>query len=60
MNFHTKKDIAAAKKVTPRCVDNWVKRGLLPPPKKLGTSMQARVRWTDEQVAQLDRNLAGA
>lgn len=60
MNFHTKKDIADAKRVTPRCVDNWVKRGLLPAPKKLGTSQQARVRWTDEQVAQLDRKLGGA
>ena len=60
MKLHTKKSIAEDKSVTPRCVDNWVKRGLLPPPKKLGTSQQARVRWTDEQVAQLDRNLAGA
>lgn len=58
MNLHTKKDIAAAKKVTPRCIDNWVKRGWLPPPTKFGTSQQARVRWTDEQVAALDRKLA--
>ena len=60
MKLHTKKDIADAKKVTARTVDNWVERGLLPPPIKLGTSQQARVRWTDESVAVLDHNLASA
>jgi hypothetical protein len=60
MKLHTKKSIADDKGVTPRSVDNWVKRGLLPAPIKLGTSQQARVRWTDEHVAQLDRNLSGA
>jgi hypothetical protein len=58
MKYHTKNSIAGDKGVTPRCVDNWRKRGLLPAPIKLGTSQQARVRWTDEQVAELDRNLA--
>jgi DNA-binding transcriptional MerR regulator len=59
MREHTKANIAADKKVSPRTVDNWVARGLLPPPRKWGTSKQARVRWTDEDLAVLDRNLSG-
>jgi predicted DNA-binding transcriptional regulator AlpA len=55
----TKRDIAEGRKVTTRTVDNWVERGFLPPPKKLGSSQQARVRWTQEQVAELDRKLFG-
>ena len=55
--FYTKHDISSPRKVTDRTVDNWVERGLLAPPLKLGSSRQARVRWTAEQVAELDRNL---
>jgi hypothetical protein len=58
MNFHTKQQIALSKRVTPRTVDNWVEKGWLSAPIKFGTSQQARVRWTDEQVADLDRTLA--
>jgi hypothetical protein len=58
MALHTKDDIAKARKVHQRTVDNWRARGLLPEPIKLGTAQQSRVRWTDEAVAALDRNLA--
>jgi hypothetical protein len=58
MNLHTKTGIAQARKVTPRTVDNWVRRRWLSPPLKLGAAQQSRVRWTDEQVAELDRRLA--
>ena len=44
--------------VTPRTIENWRKRKLLPEPLKLGTAIQARVRWSDEDVAVLDANLA--
>ena len=54
----TKTEIAEGRKVSTRTVDNWVARGLLAEPLKLGTAQQARVRWTDAQVAELDRNLA--
>jgi predicted DNA-binding transcriptional regulator AlpA len=54
----TKKQIAESKNVSERTVQNWVKRGLLPRPIKLGSTVQSRVRWTDAQVAELDRNLA--
>ncbi len=58
MAFHTKQQIAADRKVTTRSVDNWRARGLLAAPIKLGNAPQSRVRWTDEQVAELDRKLA--
>ncbi len=58
MTYHTKQQIARDRGVTPRTVDNWRTRGLLAPPIKLGTAAQSRVRWTDQQVADLDRNLA--
>jgi prophage antirepressor-like protein len=58
MQLHTKADIAAAKQVSPRTVDNWVTRGILPRPRKWGTTLQARVRWTDEDLSILDRNLS--
>lgn len=60
MQFYTKRDIAEARRVTPRSVDNWRKAGLLPEPIKLGAHTQSRVRWTAEQVAELDRRLAAA
>jgi len=59
MQLYTKKDIATLKAVTPRCIDNWVRRGLLPAPIKLGTAQQARVRFTAEALATLERNLSG-
>jgi hypothetical protein len=43
--------------MTARTVDAWVQGGLLPPPIKLGTAMQSRVRFTSQAVAILDRNL---
>jgi hypothetical protein len=55
--YHRKSDIAARYSVTERSVDLWVGRGLLAEPIKFGTSQQSRVRWTDEQVAELDRKL---
>jgi len=58
MTLHTKQQIARDRGVTPRTVDNWRARGFLPAPLKLGTAAQSRVRWTDQQVAELDRNLA--
>ena len=57
MDYFTKQRIADGHAVKARTVDNWVARGLLPPPIKLGTTKQARVRWTAEAVAELDRNL---
>lgn len=57
MRLWTKNEIATARKVTPRCVDIWVDRKLLAAPIKLGDKQQSRVRWTDEQVAELDRRL---
>ena len=55
---HTKSAIAARYGVTPRTVENWWKRGLLPPPLKLGNAVQSRVRWADEDLDTLERNLA--
>ena len=55
---HTKAAIATRYGVTPRTVENWWKRGLLPAPLKLGNAAQSRVRWTDEDLETLDRNLA--
>lgn len=60
MQMYTKRDIAEAKRVSPRTVDNWREAGLLAEPLKLGNQPQSRVRWTAEQVAELDRRLAGA
>lgn len=58
MQTFTKRDIADAKRVSTRCVDNWVSRGLLDRPLKLGSHTQSRVRWTAEQVAALDARLS--
>jgi hypothetical protein len=58
MQTFTKRDIADSKRVSTRCVDNWVARGLLDKPLKLGTHTQSRVRWTAEQVAALDARLS--
>jgi hypothetical protein len=57
MKRYTKADIAAENGVSLRTVDNWVRRGLLPPPVKLGTAQQSRVRWDEAARAELDRNL---
>jgi predicted DNA-binding transcriptional regulator AlpA len=54
----SKDAIARAKGVSSRTIDNWVTRGLLPAPLKFGVSDQSRVRWTERDVAELDRNLA--
>jgi DNA-binding transcriptional MerR regulator len=56
--LHTKDDIAARTRVCRRTVEHWIARGLLPKPLKFGTKKQSRVRWTDEHLAELDRNLA--
>jgi len=58
MGLQSKQRIARERGFTTRAVDIWVTRGLLSPPMKLGTTKQAHVRWTDEQVAALDANLA--
>ena len=58
MRLHSKQTIAADRGVTCRTVDNWRERGLLPAPIKMGITLQSRVRWTDESLATLDRNLA--
>jgi hypothetical protein len=55
---YSKSDLARAKGVTPRTIDNWVERGLLPAPMKFGTAAQSRVRWTDSDIAVLESNLA--
>lgn len=57
MREFSKADIAKAKKVSTRTVDNWVASGKLPRPRKWGETQQARVRWTEEDLAALDRNL---
>ena len=57
MRLYSKLELARAKSVTTRCIDMWVQRELLPKPLKLGTTRQARVRWTQEAVEVLDRNL---
>ena len=55
--FPTKREIAERFRVTPRTVDNWVDRGLLPEPTKLGEKQQSRVRWTDDDVQKLEQRL---
>jgi DNA-binding transcriptional MerR regulator len=57
--MYTKKEIAKARNVSERTVDNWRSRGLLAKPIKMGSSVQARVRWTDAHVEELDKKLAG-
>lgn len=59
MRYFTKNELAEAARVTPRCIDNWVARGLLDPPIKLGDKPQSRVRWTEEQKVALERRLSG-
>ena len=58
-DFPTKREIAERYRVTPRTVENWVDRGWLAPPIKLGTQQQSRVRFTPESVAELERRLRG-
>lgn len=58
MELFTKTQIARARSVTERTVDNWVDKELLSPPIKLGTKQQSRVRWTKDSVDALDRKLA--
>jgi DNA-binding transcriptional MerR regulator len=54
----TKLQVAAERGVSTRTVDNWITRGLLRPPIKLGTQPQSRVRFSAEQLAELDERLA--
>jgi DNA-binding transcriptional MerR regulator len=56
--FFTKNELARARKVTTRTIDKYVARGLMPPPMKLGTQPQSRVRFTPGHLEILDRNLA--
>jgi predicted DNA-binding transcriptional regulator AlpA len=57
--FLTKQQVANRLAVTPRTVDNWCRSGFLPPPVKLGDSMQSRVRWTAEAVEGFEQRLCG-
>jgi predicted site-specific integrase-resolvase len=41
----SKNELAERLGVTPRTIDNWVERGLIDPPIKLGTAQQSRVRF---------------
>lgn len=56
--LYTAADIGRRYRIAERTVRAWVARGLLPSPQKLGPHMQSRVRWTAEDVATLDANLA--
>jgi hypothetical protein len=56
--FHRKVDVAQRYGVTERQVDYWRAEGLLPQPIKIGTSQQAKVRWTDEHLATFEKRLA--
>lgn len=56
--LHTAADIGSRYRVVDRTVRSWVARGLLPPPRKLGPHIQSPARWTDEDLAVLDANLA--
>lgn len=46
MFFLTKKQVAARAHVTPRTIENWVKRGVCPEPFKLGKACL----WDRDQV----------
>ena len=59
-SYFSKAEIAERLRVSARTVDNYVARGLLDRPLKLGVSAQARVRWTAAAVEQLEKNLANA
>jgi hypothetical protein len=54
----TKKELAAAFRVSERTVDSWVAQGLLPSPIKLGTAQQSRVRFPIDSVAFAQERLA--
>jgi hypothetical protein len=53
-HLFTKREIAEKFGVTERTVDAWVERGHLAKPIKLGTTVQARVKWPAEAVAKLN------
>jgi predicted DNA-binding transcriptional regulator AlpA len=57
MNYVTKRQIAERFGVSLRSVDNWVARGELARPVKLGTAAQARVRWPADAVAAFEQRL---
>jgi len=59
IKFLTKNQVAERFSVTNRTVDNWCRSGFLPPPVKLGDSMQSRVRWTAEAIERLEQRLLG-
>ena len=54
----TKADLAHAFGVTERTIDNYVRRGLLPTPLKLGAGRSSPVRWQMDDLQALRRNLA--
>ena len=54
----TKADLARALRVSERTVDNYVKRGLLPVPLKLGLGRSSPVRWQLKDLETLRKNLA--
>lgn len=58
-DYPTKREIAERFRVTPRTVENWVDRGLLAAPIKLGSCQQSRVRFTAEAVAEFEQRLRG-
>jgi predicted DNA-binding transcriptional regulator AlpA len=55
--YVTKRELAERLGVTARCIDAWVKAGRLPPPVKLGSTPQSRVRWGADQLGDLDSRL---
>jgi len=52
-----KSELAKHFGVTPRCIDLWVDRGLLPPGLKLGVAQQSRKRWTRSDLAACEANM---
>jgi len=54
----SKNELAERLGVTPRTIDNWVERGLIARPLKLGTAQQSRVRFPADVVDAVTRRLA--
>ena len=59
-DYFTKRDIAERFRVTPRTVENWIQRGLLAQPVKLGACQQSRVRFAADAVDSLEQTIRGA
>ena len=55
--FFTKREVAERFRVTPRTVENWIARGMLAQPVKLGARQQSRVRFAADAVTDLERTL---